>query len=180
MPYFSRLTDIITCNITALVAEADDPAAALDEIIREIKEGIAGAERSAKAAANNAARIKAEIAEQDEQVRDWLEMAKRHVSAGEDGKARQALLRKREVEHLVAALQEQLRAAQATCDHLVTTQHALQARLADAQRRLAGLEPAAKERSSGTVSSDIAGASVDSRLREVEAELAQLREQAGR
>ena len=40
MTYFSRLTDIVTCNLTKLLAEADDPAVALQEIIDGTPSGL--------------------------------------------------------------------------------------------------------------------------------------------
>lgn len=142
MPYFSRLTDIVTCNLTALLADAPDAAAALAEIIREIEEGVAGANRSASTAAKNAARLSAEIDEQRRQVDYWMTEARKRLAEQNDDLARQALFRKREVEDLVAALIDQQRAAEATREHLTTMLHALQARLADAERRLGSLHGA--------------------------------------
>jgi phage shock protein A len=138
MPYFSRLTDIVTCSLTALLEGIDDPAAALAEIIHEIHQGIEGAKRSAKTAASNALRLQSEIDEQKEQVAYWVTQAKARLTEGNDDLARQALLRKREVESLIAALTDQHRAATATEHHLTTMLHALQARLAEAERRLRG------------------------------------------
>jgi phage shock protein A len=138
MPYFSRLTDIVTCSLTALLDGVEDPAAALAEIIYEINQGIEGAQRSAKSAALNATRLKSEIDEQKEQVEYWVAQAKAKLAEGTDDQARQALLRKREVESLIAALADQHRAATATEHHLTTMLHALQARLAEAERRLRG------------------------------------------
>lgn len=148
MPYFSRLTDIVTCNLTALLQDSPDPAAALAEIIREIQEGVAGANRSASTAERNAARLAAEIEEQRQQVEYWMSQARKHLADQNDDMARQALFRKREVEDLVAALVDQQRAAEATREHLTTMLHALQARLADAERRQGDLGgvPAAESR----------------------------------
>ena len=61
MTYFSRLTDIVTCNLTKLLAEADDPAAALQEIIAEMDAGMAGARRSMQTAQGNEDRIRGEV-----------------------------------------------------------------------------------------------------------------------
>ena len=61
MTYFSRLTDIVTCNLTRLLAEADDPVAALQEIIAEMEAGMAGARRSMQTAQGNEDRIRSEV-----------------------------------------------------------------------------------------------------------------------
>ncbi len=168
MPYFSRLTDIVTCSLTALLEGVEDPAAALSEIIHEINQGIEGAKRSARTAAQNASRLQSEIDEQKEQVGYWVSQAKSKLQEGNDDQARQALLRKREVEGLVAALLDQHRAATATEHHLTTMLHALQARLAEAERRLHG--ESGKDRDS--VSQDAVIRSVPP---EVNAELEELR-----
>lgn len=140
MPYFSRLTDIVTCNLTVLLQHSDDPASALNEIILEMREGLAGADRSTRTAVANIQRLETELDEQRGQIVVWTELAKTRLGGGDENGARQALLRKRELEDLIAALEDQLRAAESTRDHLRKTFHALQARLADAQRRLAALE----------------------------------------
>ena len=135
MTYFSRLTDIVTCNLTKLLDEADDPAAALQEIIAEMEAGMAGARRSTQTAQANEGRIRDEVKEHSGQVAHWANRAKEHLVAGSDDQARLALIRKREVEHLVAGLEQQLQAAVQTREHLATTSRALEARLAEARRR---------------------------------------------
>ena len=139
MPYFSRLTDIVTCNLTLLLKEAENPQETLEQIIKEMKDGVAGAHRSAATAARNLDKIDAEIAEQKVQIDNWMGRAKAYLERNEEGQARQALMRKKEVEALIAGLEQQRSAAAATCRHLQTTLAALEARLADAERRRSGL-----------------------------------------
>ena len=139
MPFFSRLTDIVTCNLTSILAEADDPQAALHEIIHEMEQGIAGAQRSRKTAADNETRIRNEIDEQRRQGEYWVEQARKNLSLDNEEQARLDLLRKHEADNLMAGLEMQLKAATATREHLTTTFHALEARLADARRRLEAL-----------------------------------------
>jgi phage shock protein A len=135
MTYFSRLTDIVTCNLTKLLAEADDPVAALQEIIAEMDAGMAGARRSMQTAQGNEDRIRGEVEEHSGQISHWAKRAKEHLVAGSEDQARLALVRKREVEDLVAGLEQQLLAAEQTRQHLATTFRALEARLAEARRR---------------------------------------------
>jgi phage shock protein A len=98
----------------------------------------------------------------------WVAQAKAKLAEGNDDLARQALLRKREVESLVAALVDQHRAATATEHHLTTMLHALQARLAEAERRLRG----ESGKMQGSISQDTLIRSVPP---EVDAELEELR-----
>lgn len=139
MTYFSRLTDIVTCNLTDLLKQSGDPVATLDEIVLEMEEGLAGARRSVNTAANNAERLLGEIEAHRNQVTIWKESARQAVVGGHEDEARIALTRKQELEDVTAGLEQEYAAAVATRDHLETTHRALQARLADARRKRAEL-----------------------------------------
>jgi phage shock protein A len=166
MPYFSRLTDIVTCNLTQLLQAAEEPRAALQEIIREMQEGVAGAQRSARTAESQVLRIESEVAEQRQQLQYWLGEARKALQANDETTARRAILRKQEAEDLLAGLEQQLQAAIATRQHLNTVLHALEARLADAQRRLEAPEPLEAVRSvpAGAVPTTTRGSRVDAEL----------------
>ena len=137
MTYFSRLTDIVTCNLTKLLAEADDPVAALQEIIAEMDAGMAGARRSMQTAQGNEDRIRGEVEEHS------CKITHGQKSEGASGRwcgrpGSTGSSAKREVTDLVAGLEQQLLAAEQTREHLATTFRALEARLAEAQRRQHG------------------------------------------
>jgi phage shock protein A len=162
MAFFSRLTDIVTCNLTEMLAQAADPRATLEQIIHEMEQGIAGAQRSMKTAADNETRLRREIDEQRRQVDYWIAQAREHVAANQEQLARIDLLRKHEVENLIAGLEMQHKAAAATREHLTTTFRALEARLADARRRMTALmsgdDPAATASASPAASGGTAPA----------------------
>ena len=139
MTYFSRLTDIVTCSLSRLLDETADPKSAIEGIIAEMEEGLAGAQRSVTTAANNERRLADEIAEHRKQVDHWNAKARDAVLASDEGQARIALLRRSEIDDLIAGLQQQHEAAVATREHLTTMQRALEARLAEAQRKRAQL-----------------------------------------
>src|SRR5277367_4457658 len=100
MSFFSRLTDIVTCNLTQLLAQAEDPHAAIAEIILEMREGVSGAQRSVNTASASEERLRLEIESHRVQVDMWTGKAKEQLVAGEEVDARQSLLRKCEVEDL--------------------------------------------------------------------------------
>lgn len=151
MTYFSRLTDIVTCNLTEILKQAADPRVAVAQIISEMEEGLAGARRSVTTAANNETRLSQEITTHREQAESWASKARDHLINQRETEARQCLLRKRELEDLVAGLQQQHQAAVATREHLSTMQRALEARHAEALRKQAAilaqgnLEPATND-----------------------------------
>jgi phage shock protein A len=178
MNYFSRLTDIVTCNLSEILARETDPTAALKKIITEMEAGLAGARRSVTTAAANEERLGKELAELDQQAEQLTEEARECLRAADESAARVVLLRKQEVVDVVAGLQQQLKAAHATREHLTTTLRALEARLSEARRRQLELEASPKAR----VSSAKGGSATiedDPRAHEIESELAALKRELG-
>ena len=135
MSYFSRLTDIVTCNLTELLARAEDPAAALQEIIAEMEEGLAGAQRCVNRALKSEQDLSDELADYRGQVSTWVDRARTALESNDEDSARDALLRKGELEDLMAGLEREHAAAVSTRESLATTLRALEARLSDARRR---------------------------------------------
>ena len=178
MSYFSRLTEIVTCNITQLLAQSENPQLAIAQIILEIEEGVAGARRSVSTAAGNEERISREIHDQHDQATRWASKAREQLAAGSEAEARQAIIRKREIEDLIAGLQQQQHAAAATREHLQTIQRAMEARLSEALRKQAAL--AAGESLEALLADAPNGHNVEQhRSSEVDEELAALRRELG-
>lgn len=176
MAWFSRLTDIVTCNLTKLLEEADDPAEALRQIIAEMEAGLAGAQRSMKTAAANEERVRSELQTHSAQVTYWAGRAREQLKAGQEDQARLSLVRKREAENLVAGLEQQVQAAVQTREHLSTTYLALESRLAEARRRQCG----AGSEAPAPVADESAGQFVRGSLaNEIEDELAALKRELG-
>jgi phage shock protein A len=178
MNYFSRLTDIVTCNLTEMLAREADPAAALRKIITEMEAGLAGARRSVATASTNEERLGKELAELGQQADRLTEEARTCLRAIDESAARLALLRKQEVVDVIAGLTQQLKAACATREHLTTTLRALEARLSEARRRQLELEASPKAR----IGSSKAGSTAvedDPRAHEIETELAALKRELG-
>lgn len=139
MPHFSRLTDIVTCNLTELLETCVNPEETLLEIIAEMGQGLAACERSVRTSSGNYERISREIELHSAQIGHWIREAKQHLSNGDEISARGALTRKVELEGLVAGLKPEMEAAHATWEHMLRIQRALEARHSDATRRLAEL-----------------------------------------
>ncbi len=178
MSYFSRLTDIVTCNLTQLLNEATDPRAAIAEIISEMQEGLAGAQRSVNTAFASEQRFEKEIAEHRQSVVTWTSRAREQLASGSEQDARQSLMRKREVEDLIAGLEQQHKAATATKQHLATIQRALEARLAEAIRKRDdfGVAPPAPTNNRFAIPSV---STVDERETQIDAELEALKRELG-
>ncbi len=181
MSYFSRLTDIVTCNLSQLLHETDDPRAAIADIVREMQEGLAGAQRSVNTAANSESRLLCEIEGHRVAASSWTEKARGHLVSKSESDARECLLRKREVEDLIAGLEQQHKAAVATKEHLATMQRALEARLAEALRKQSSLGVALDEAgaTAANVAMHPANVSPDDRQLQIDAELEALKREMG-
>jgi len=186
MSYFSRLTDIITCNLTEILASESDPEAAIEQIIREMDEGRAGALRSVETATASEERLKNEITEHQGRAEHWNSEAKGHLQSGDEEQARLALVRKREILDVIAGLEQQLQSAGSTRQHLTTTLRALEARMADARRKLKQLQEGATTSSmvdnvdSPSDAVNEAPSTFDARAQEIDDELDALRRELGR
>ena len=121
MSYFTRLTDIVTCNLSELLDGESDPQAAIVQIVVEIERGVASADRSMTTASSTRERLRRELDEHRERIDHWNDQARNWLKTGDERQARLSLICKSEVEDLVAGLTQQLNAAIATCDHMLTT-----------------------------------------------------------
>jgi phage shock protein A len=181
MTYFSRLTDIVTCRLTAILEKEADPQAAIAQIIREMEEGQQGARRSVTTSAAQAQRIADELRSHKKESEYWSTQAKKELAEGHEDQARAALTRKREIADVIAGLEDQHQAAVATHEHLMTMLRALEARLAEARRKQTAI--AAGEASGAHVAGsdlDAPPALDDHRAAEIEAELAALKAELGK
>jgi phage shock protein A len=173
MNYFNRLTEIVTCNLNEILAREADPAAAIRKIVTEMEAGLAGARRSVTTAAANEERLTKEMAELEQQAEQLTEEAREALRATNESAARVALVRKKEIADVAGGLQQQLKAAHATRDHLTTTLRALEARLNEARRRQLELEASPKAAASS--GKGVATLDDDPRTNEIESELEALK-----
>lgn len=184
MTYFSRLTDIVTCNLTELLAESKNPEATLEEIIHEMRQGIASSQRTVKAAMEQEERLGNEVVEQSKQIDYWAQQARTQLENGNEEEARRSLRRKREIEDLVNGIQREFESAKRTAEERITTLHALEARLADAIRRRAALSGDEDATTDAAAESDAQHAMEPApvnaeRDEEIEAELEALKRELG-
>lgn len=176
MPHFSRLTDIITCNINEILSASVDPAETLQEIIQEMNEGLSACRRNVRTSAANGERLRREIAEYETQLMEWKNRARQFLSEGDEDGARDSLRRRVEVEDLIAGLRPELDAANSTGQHMLRIQKALEARQAEAVRKMEELTGRRSEPASESeMSAMSASAASQERLSEVEAELEALK-----
>jgi phage shock protein A len=149
MSVFTRLSDIITANVHALLDRAEDPERMLLQILREMEMGLASAQRHAAQAIAAERRVGRELDRNRTASEHWKQRAREALASERDELARRALARKVEHDDLVRSLERQHLSAVQTSNEVRTTLRALEARLAEArrkQRALAARRQAAKAR----------------------------------
>ncbi|MFN6107371.1 MAG: PspA/IM30 family protein [Planctomycetaceae bacterium] len=139
MTYYSRLSDIVSYRLEDLLAESQDRRGAIGRIVSEIRDGLAGAQRSVTGAQKSVDRLLVELSERQAQAESLNTEARQQLVAGNEADARQTLLRRRECLDLRAGIEQQLVAAHSTHEHLQTILKAVEARLAEALRLQAEL-----------------------------------------
>jgi phage shock protein A len=139
MGLFQRISDIISANLNEMTENMEDPETMLKQAIREMEQSISDAtHETAKVLANEKLMAK-ELANNEQQARDWQRKAEKAIDAGDDGLARKALTRKQEHQKLVTALRDQLSSAQDASRTLKHQLEGMQAKLSEAKRNLSTL-----------------------------------------
>ena len=136
MGLFRRVSDIISANLNDMMERYEDPEKMLRQAVREMEEAIAVARKETAQAMASGKLVAKGLADHERQDRDWQERAEKAVRAGDDGLARKALARKQEYDKMVAALRDEATAAEEAGRLLRRQLEAMEAKLAEAKRRL--------------------------------------------
>lgn len=132
MGIFSRIFDIFTANLNALLDRAEDPEVMLEHMIREMEDSLARARRYAAVAVAAERRLRRDRDDHRGQVEQWTARAREALAAGREELARRALARKQEHDALARSLDEEYAEAVQAAQSARTALQALEARLAEA------------------------------------------------
>jgi phage shock protein A len=136
MGLFRRVSDIISANLNDLMERCEDPEKMLRQAVREMEDAIAVARKETAQAMASGKMVAKSLADHERQGRDWQERAEKAVRAGDDGLARKALARRQEYDKMVAALRDEATASEEAGRTLRRQLEAMEAKLAEAKRRL--------------------------------------------
>jgi len=108
MGIFTRVRDVVSSNVNAMLDKAEDPEKLVKMMIREMEDTLVGLKRAcaeAMAARKRAERQKAALAAKAEQ---WTDRAKLAVDKGRDELAREALMERRKYHDQIKAVEVEL------------------------------------------------------------------------
>ncbi|MDR2213411.1 MAG: phage shock protein PspA [Pseudomonadales bacterium] len=135
MNIFTRLSDIINANISALLDKAEDPEKMIRMVIQEMEETLVEVRSST-------ARIladKKELTRRNEklarQMDDWQQKAELALSKGREDLAKAALLEKSAVNDVVSVVKNDMEKLDEALDKLTHEIEQLQGKLNDARAR---------------------------------------------
>lgn len=139
MGIFKRVSDIISANLNDMAEQYEDPEKMLKQAIREMETSIEESRRSVAKAMAGEKLVAKGLAENQQLAEQWKSRAEAAVESGSDELALKAITRRQEHEKLAAALADQHEAAAEASATLRRQLEGMQAKLADAKRRLGTL-----------------------------------------
>jgi phage shock protein A len=135
MGIFSRLRTLIASNVNDLIGKAEKPEKMLNQLIIEMNEQLIGSKKAVALAIADEKKLEREKDKQAAQAKDWERKAMLAVNSGEDGLAKEALIRKQEFESAAAEYHKQWEAHKAAGEQLTESLRDLQVKIEEAQRR---------------------------------------------
>ena len=136
---FKRISDVLTANLNDLVDRVEDPERMIKQLIREMEENVNSAREGVIDALASEKQLAKELDGQRRQADDWYNRARRALETGNETLAREALLRKKEHDGIVANLQASWESARRTSERLKAQLRALETKLEEARLKKSSL-----------------------------------------
>lgn len=135
MGIFTRVRDIISSNINAMLDKAEDPEKLVKMMIREMEDTLVEVKASCAGAMATKKRIEREIDEVRARAEEWAAKADLAVNKGRDDLAREALLEKRRFLERVETLEGEIDHCESLVDQYQADISQLEDKLASARER---------------------------------------------
>tara|TARA_R110002072_G_scaffold303136_1_gene495255 strand:+ start:22782 stop:23441 length:660 start_codon:yes stop_codon:yes gene_type:complete len=135
MGIFSRLSDIINSNISAILDKAENPEKMIRMMIQEMEETLVEVRSNTAKVIAEKKTVNRRIEQLRRQAADWESKAELALNKDREDLARSALIEKASVLNTIAMLEDELSKLDGTVDKLSTEIEQLQAKLTDARAR---------------------------------------------
>lgn len=135
MGIFSRLSDIINSNISAILDKAENPEKMIRMMIQEMEETLVEVRSNTAKVIAEKKTVNRRIEQLRRQAADWESKAELALNKEREDLARSALIEKASVLNTIAMLEDELSKLDGTVDKLSTEIEQLQAKLTDARAR---------------------------------------------
>ena len=118
MKFFSRVSDIISANVSDLLDRAEDPEKMVKLLIVEMEEYIEKAREGLAKAIAGEKQLEASLKKNRDAAAEWQSKAEAAIERSDDDLARRCLERKKEFEKIADSMQPQWEAARRASDAL--------------------------------------------------------------
>ena len=118
MAILERFTDIIKANINDLLDKCEDPAKMIDQYLRDLTEDLAEVKQETAAVMAEETRAKRMLDDNADEIRRYEDLARKALTAGNEGDARVFLGKKQQLTEKAASLQATYDAAHANADKM--------------------------------------------------------------
>lgn len=135
MGIFSRLSDIINSNISAILDKAENPEKMIRMMIQEMEETLVEVRSSTAKVIAEKKTVNRRMEQLRRQAADWEEKAELALNKDREDLARAALIEKSSVLATIKTLEDELAKLDQTVEKLSTEIEQLQAKLTDARSR---------------------------------------------
>ena len=135
MGIFSRLGTLIKSNLNDLISKAEDPEKMLNQVLVDMRNQLIEAKKQVAVAIADEKRLKKQLDQEVATAQEWERKAMLAVRAGDDGLAKEALVRRQEHEGLAGQYQQQWDQQRDAVEKLKDALRALNAKIEEAQRK---------------------------------------------
>jgi phage shock protein A len=135
MGIFSRLGTLIKSNLNDVISRAEDPEKMLNQVLLDMQQQLVEAKKAVAIAIADEKKLQKQHTLELDKAKEWERKAMVAVRAGDDGLARQALVRKQEHETISAQFQTQWQAQKAAVEKLKDALRLLANKIEEAKRK---------------------------------------------
>ena len=135
MSIFTRLSDIVNSNISALLDKAENPEKMIRMVIQEMEETLVGVRSGTAKVIADKKTLKRRVDTLRKQAQDWEQKAELAVSKGREDLAKAALVERSAINASIDITEKDLAKLDETLDKLSSEIELLQAKLNDARAR---------------------------------------------
>ncbi len=135
MSIFSRLSDIISSNINAMLDKAEDPEKLIKLMIQEMEDTLVEIKASCAGVMATKKKVQRELEEAQTRARQWAEKAQLAVNKDREDLAREALIEKRRYRERTSALEKELSHCEALIEQYQTDMTQLEDKLSAAREK---------------------------------------------
>lgn len=135
MGLFDRVSRVVRSNLNAAVSAAEDPEKILDQAIIDMQEDLVQLRQAVAGAIASQKRVQQQHDRAQTEANNWQQRAQLAIQKGDEGLAREALVRKKAQAETATALKTQLDQQAASVDSLKRNLIALESKIAEAKTK---------------------------------------------